>query len=193
MSKIMWTGLFAKLWDLFVAFGTATLLGYGGGPSIIPIYEHQVVNKYGWMDTAEFGRSLAFGNALPGPIATKLAAYIGYKVAGWPGSMVALVAVVMPTALVMIALAGIMIKLQNNPYIKGMIRGVQPVIFVMMAMLAFDFAKYAFGQTGGPGTLTFLPFLIACAFFVMVQYLQLNAVWGIIMSLVVGAFFLRGS
>lgn len=184
--------MLAKLWHLFIAFGTATLLGYGGGPAIIPIYEHQVVNKYGWMDTAEFGRSLAFGNALPGPIATKLAAYIGYKVAGWPGSMVALVAVVMPTALMMIALAGVMIKLEHNPYIKGMIRGIQPVIFVMMAMLAYDFAKYAFGQTDGSGPLTFLPFIIACVFFVMVHYLQLNAVWGIVMALVVGAFFFCG-
>jgi chromate transporter len=185
------TALISKLWALFISFGTATMLGYGGGPSIIPIYQDQVVNRNGWMDTTEFGRSLAFGNALPGPIATKLAAYIGYKVAGWPGSIVALIAVVMPTALLMIALAGIMIKLENNPYIKGMIRGIQPVIFVMMAMLAFDFSKYAFGQTGGAGWLSFLPFMIAALFFIMVQYLQLNAVWGILMALVIGAFFLK--
>jgi chromate transporter len=188
-EESMWT-LIPKLWALFLSFGTATLLGYGGGPSIIPIYQDQVVNRHGWMDATEFGRSLAFGNALPGPIATKLAAYIGFKVAGWPGSIVALIAVVMPTALLMIALAGIMIKLENNPYIKGMISGIQPVIFVMMAMLAYDFSKFAFEQTGA-GWFSFLPFVIACVFFIMVHYLQLNAVWGIVMSLVLGAFFLR--
>ncbi|XEC95475.1 chromate transporter [Paenibacillus tarimensis] len=180
-----------NLWKLFLSFGTATMLGYGGGPAIIPLYEHQVVDRYGWMNTEEFGRALAFGNALPGPIATKLAAYIGYKVAGWPGASVALAAVVLPTALLMVALAGVMIKLENNPFVKGMIRGVQPVIFVMMAMLAFEFAKYFFAPSPG-SFVSFLPFLIGIAFFVMVYYLQLNAVWGIVMALGIGALFLRG-
>jgi chromate transporter len=143
------------------------------------------------MTTEEFGRALAFGNALPGPIATKLAAYIGYKVAGWWGLIAALSAVVLPTALLMVALAGIMLKLEDNPTVKGMIRGIQPVIFVMMAMLAFDFAKYAF-QASSVSIVNFLPFLIAALFFIMVQYFQLNAVWGILMALAVGALFMRG-
>lgn len=178
------------LWRLFVAFGTATMLGYGGGPSIIPLYEHQVVARYQWLDTEDFGRALAFGNALPGPIATKLAAYIGYKVGGWAGAAVALAAVVLPTALIMIALSGIMLKLQNNPVVKGMIRGIQPVIFVMLAMLAYDFVKYAVQP--GVGAVPFLPFLIAAVFFIMVYYYNINAVWGIVMSLAVGALFMRG-
>ncbi|TDF94449.1 chromate transporter [Paenibacillus piri] len=180
-----------NLWDLFVGFGRSTLLGYGGGPSIIPLYQNEVVDNYGWMGKEEFGQALAFGNALPGPIATKLAAYIGYKVAGWLGAAVALGAVVVPTALLMVLLVFIMHKLQKNPYIQGMIKGVQPVIFVMLAMLAFDFAKYAF-QRGG-GSLPFLPFLIAAVFFISVQYLGMNAVWGIIGSLIIGALFMQGS
>lgn len=179
------------LWKLFWAFGTATLLGYGGGPSIIPLYEDQVVNRHHWMDTDEFGRALAFGNALPGPIATKLAAYIGFKVAGWAGLAAALAAVVLPTAMLMVALAGVMTKLGHNPYVKGMIRGIQPVIFVMLAMLAFDFVKYAIQPAAGP--FPFLPFLIACTFFIMVHYFQLNAAWGILLSIVIGAFFLKGA
>lgn len=177
------------LWKLFIAFGTATMLGYGGGPSIIPLYEHQVVGRFQWLSTEDFGRALAFGNALPGPIATKLAAYIGFKVAGWAGAAVALIAVVLPTALVMILLAGIMLKLTDNPVIKGMIRGIQPVIFVMMAMLAYDFAKYMFKPAAGG--MSFLPFLIGAAFFILVQYYQVNAVWGILLALAAGGLFLR--
>ncbi|WP_245948079.1 chromate transporter [Paenibacillus sambharensis] len=179
-----------KLWDLFMAFGTATMLGYGGGPAIIPLYENQVVTRYEWMNTDEFGKALAFGNALPGPIATKLAAYIGFKVAGYAGAAVALTAVVLPTAIVMILLAGVMLKLSNNPFVRGMIRGIQPVIFVMMAMLAYDFVKYAIQPIAGP--VPFLPLLIAAGFFVLVHYYHLNAVWGIIGALIVGALFMRG-
>ncbi|MFC4775795.1 chromate transporter [Paenibacillus sp. GCM10023252] len=177
------------LWELFVGFGRSTLIGYGGGPSIIPLYEYETVEHYRWMGQEEFGQALAFGNALPGPIATKLAAYIGYKTAGWLGAAVALSAVVLPTALLMIVLVFVMNKLQKNPYIQGMIKGVQPVIFVMLAMLAYDFAKYAFGK--GPGVLPYLPFVIGAAFFVSVQYLGLNAVWGILGALIIGAVFMR--
>ncbi|MFC5701703.1 chromate transporter [Cohnella faecalis] len=181
--------MFKEIFDLFVAFGRSTMFGYGGGPSIIPFYQNEVVNRYHWMNTEEFGQALAFGNTLPGPIATKLAAYIGYKVAGWAGAFAAVTAVVLPTALLMVLLVGVMSKLQNNAYIKGMIKGVQPVIFVMLAMLAYDFAKFAFQRSGGP--IAFLPFALAAVFFVCVQYLKLNAVWGIAGSLVVGALFMR--
>ncbi|MCS7463248.1 chromate transporter [Paenibacillus doosanensis] len=178
--------MWMTLWNLFIAFGRATMLGYGGGPSIIPLYQNEVV-RMGWMSPEEFGNALAFGNALPGPIATKLAAYIGFKIAGWAGACVALAAVVMPTALLMIALVGVMVKLQNNAVIRGMIKGVQPVIFVMMAMLAYDFAKYAFKPS--EGIISFMPFLLGAGYFIMVQYLNINAAWGIVASLIIGAIF----
>jgi chromate transporter len=69
---------------------------------------------------------------------------------------------------------------------------VQPVIFVMMALLAYDFAKYAFQADSSSLGISFLPLIIAFVFFVMVQYLHMNPVWGILACLVLGALFLRG-
>ncbi len=181
--------MWAKLWELLIGFGRSTLLGYGGGPSIIPLYENEAVSRFHWMTKEEFGETLAFGNSLPGPIATKLAAFIGYKVAGWTGAAVAVSAVVMPTGLLMIALVGVMSRLSHNPIIRGMTKGIQPVIFVMLAMLAYDFAKFAFQTVDGP--VKFLPLLIAAGFFIMVQYSGINAVWGIIGALVIGALWMR--
>jgi chromate transporter len=181
-----------QIWHLFIAFFRATLLGFGGGPSIIPLYENEVVKNYGWMSTEEFGQALAMGNALPGPIATKLAGFVGYKVAGWAGACAALGAVVLPTAFVMIGLVSVMSKLSGSPIVRGMVKGVQPVIFVMMAMLAYDFAKYAFQSAPSLGKFGFLPFLIAAAYFIAVNYLQINAVWGIIGALCLGAICFRG-
>ena len=67
-------------WQLFLAFFRVGMLGYGGGPSSIPLVHQEVVKKYGWMDDDEFADVLALGNTLPGPIATKMAGYIGYRV-----------------------------------------------------------------------------------------------------------------
>lgn len=63
------------------------MLGFGGGPSSIPLVHKEVVEKYKWMNDDEFSDVLALGNALPGPIATKMAGYIGFRVGGFLGMM----------------------------------------------------------------------------------------------------------
>lgn len=178
------------LLDLFIGFGRATLLGYGGGPSIVPLYENEAVNVYRWVTSEEFGQALAFGNALPGPIATKLTMYIGYKVAGWPGAIVALVSVTLPVFLILIALFTVLGKFKDSPFLKGMTAGIRPVVFVMLAMLAWDFARYAF-EPYGTGPLKWLPFGIAAGYFISVHYLNINPLVGVIASLVIGGVFLR--
>lgn len=183
------TIMLKDLLDLFIGLTRATFLGFGGGPSIIPLYQHEAVDVYRWMTQDEFGQALAFGNALPGPIATKLTMYVGYKVAGWAGAAVALVAVTVPIGIIMIALFALMNKFKESPYLKGAINGIRPVVFVMLALLAFDFAKYAFAK--GTGPLNWVPFAIAAAFYISVQYFHLNQVFGVVAALVVGALFLR--
>jgi chromate transporter len=71
----MWT----LLWQVFAAMARVGIFGYGGGPSVIPLIQKEAVGAK-WMTAEEFTAALAMGNALPGPIATKMSAYIGYKV-----------------------------------------------------------------------------------------------------------------
>ncbi len=103
------------LWYLFLAFLIPGILGYGGGPASIPLIEHEVVKNYEFLTTTEFGEILALGNALPGPIATKLAGYIGYHVAGTPGAIVALIATIVPSLVAMILLLGLIMKFKDSP------------------------------------------------------------------------------
>ncbi|MGE5673478.1 MAG: chromate transporter [Mycobacterium leprae] len=182
--------MLTKLVALAIGFGRATLLGFGGGPSIVPLYEHEAVEVFHWTTKQEFGQTLAFANALPGPIATKLGIYIGYQVAGWPGAVVSLLSITLPTGLALIALFGLLSRFKDSPYLKGMLAGIRPVIFVMLAMLAMDFAKYAF-QANGTGPLSWLPFGLAALYFIAVQYLGLSPIWGVIGSLAIGGFLLR--
>jgi chromate transport protein ChrA len=69
-------------WEIFMAFFIPGIVGYGGGPASIPLIHFEVVHRYGWLTVEEFGDVLALGNALPGPIATKMAGYIGYEIGG---------------------------------------------------------------------------------------------------------------
>ncbi len=67
---------------LFLAFFIPGLIGFGGGPSTIPLIQKEVVDHYQMMTLKEYSSVIAIGNIFPGPIATKLAGYIGYELAG---------------------------------------------------------------------------------------------------------------
>ena len=88
--------------NICLAFFRIGMLGFGGGPSSIPLVHQEVVKKYEWMTDDEFGDTLALANTLPGPIATKMAGYIGYRVAGIWGYLMLLLASVIPTVVLMI-------------------------------------------------------------------------------------------
>ena len=127
--------------DLFLAFFRVGILGYGGGPSSIPLVHKEVVDKYKWMDSDEFGDILALGNALPGPIATKMAGYIGYRVGGILGMVTALAGTMIPTIILMIILLTTLNSYKDQPWVKGMADAVVPVVAVMLAVLTWDFIK----------------------------------------------------
>ncbi|WP_226085707.1 chromate transporter [Mesobacillus sp. S13] len=127
--------------DLFLAFFRVGILGYGGGPSSIPLVHKEVVEKYKWMDSDEFGDILALGNALPGPIATKMAGYIGYRVGGFVGMINALAATMIPAIILMILLLTGLNSYKDEPWVRGMAEAVVPVVAVMLAVLTWDFIK----------------------------------------------------
>lgn len=125
--------------QLFLAFLRIGLLGFGGGPSMIPLVHQEVVKRHAWMDDEAFADVLAIGNTLPGPIATKMAGYIGYRVGGVLGALNAVIAVIVPVIVAMIALLGLYARHGDQRWVQGMGQGVVPVVMVMMAMLTWDF------------------------------------------------------
>jgi chromate transporter len=125
--------------ELFWAFFVANILGYGGGPPSIPLIENEVVDHYHWVTVKEFGEILAVANALPSPIATKLAGYIGYQVAGVPGAIVALLGTVAPTAIAMILLMRFLDVFRNAPQVKAMTQSVRPIVTVLLGIMTYEF------------------------------------------------------
>jgi len=149
-----------KLWDLFIAFTRASNLGFGGGPSLIPLIKAEAVDRYQWMDNEEFADSLAIGNALPGPIATKMASYIGYKVAGWLGALAATIGTVAPTVIIVVLLGSLITKYSNSPELKAMLQAVRPVVVVLVAETAYDMGKKSFPTSSTWGIAVVTVFLL---------------------------------
>jgi chromate transporter len=101
--------------DIGLAFFRVGMLGFGGGPSSIPLVHQEVVKKYEWMTDEEFGDTLALANTLPGPIGTKMAGYIGYRLAGIWGCLNALFVSVFPTIFLMIVFLGLFKHIKTFP------------------------------------------------------------------------------
>lgn len=127
--------------EIFIAFFRSGILGFGGGPAAIPLVHKEVVETFGFMTDEEFADVLSIGNTLPGPITTKMAGYIGYRVGGVLGLLNALIATVMPTAIALILFLTVLREYKDLPFIQGMTNGVVPIVGVMMAVLTWDFLK----------------------------------------------------
>ncbi|XKH61040.1 chromate transporter [Halomonas sediminis] len=140
-------------WQLFLAFFIPNIIGYGGGPAIIPLIEAEVVGRYGWMDSQVFAETLALGNSLPSPIATKMAGYVGYEVAGAGGAAIAVLATVVPSLLLMLGALGVLYRHRDSPRVKRMSQWVRPVITLMMAWLTLGFLTEGLEGSGPIHTL----------------------------------------
>jgi len=171
---------------LIFGFFMANLLGYGGGPSSIPLMYEEIVPHYGWLTDEEFSNMLALGNALPGPIATKIAAFVGYDVYGWLGLTVALLATILPSATALIVLLQVIQKYRKSPVIKGMTLLVQPVIAVMMAVLTWKMAKGPADSIGIGQTL-----IVAGLAFWAIKRLKLHPALVIVAAFAYGGLVLR--
>jgi chromate transporter len=135
-------------WELFLAFFIPGIVGYGGGPAFITLIQHEVVDRYGWFSVEEFGKVLALGNALPGPIATKIAGFIGYQLGGITGSSIALFATVAPSLLAMLLLMGVLYKFKDSPRVKKMTALIRPTIAVLLGVIALQFIQAGYVKAG---------------------------------------------
>ncbi len=167
--------------QLVFAMLRVSLLGFGGGPSSIPLMHKEVVGKYGWMKDEEFSDILAIGNTLPGPILTKMAGYIGFRLKGVLGAAVALLVTTVPTIAGMLLIFGLLGSLRGMTRVEGMTKAVQPVVGVMLAVLAYGFLKRNWNKMGFAVTL-----LLAAASYLAMDLFHLHPAILIALLLVSG-------
>ncbi|WP_042463061.1 chromate transporter [Neobacillus dielmonensis] len=170
---------------IFLALFIPGILGYGGGPSSIPLIEAEVVDRYHWMTVQEFSEVLAMGNALPGPIATKMAGYIGYSQGGVLGAIVAEFATVAPSLILMIALLSLLMKHKESPRVKNMTTVVRPVIAVLLGVMTYDFIFQAYHDFG-----IWQMLFIGVVSFILMEKVKVHPAYVIAGALVYGGFFL---
>jgi chromate transporter len=142
---------------------------FGGGFVMIPFIQREVVQHYGWLTQRPFVDAIALGQITPGPILIS-ATFVGYKVQGLTGAVVATLAVFLPSFLMTALAARQLARLRKNPRVAGFLRGVMPAVVAMLVMAAL---------TIGHATLWFdwkLLLLAAVALLLLVRF-KVDAVY----------------
>lgn len=169
-------------WELFLSFLITNLLGYGGGPATIPLIQNEVVTRKHWLTLQEFHEAFAMGNSLPGPIATKMAGFIGYKVGGIFGSFVAVFAAVIPSLILMILFMGLLYKNRDSIRVKRMTSYVKPIIIVLLGILTYESFAESIKQSG----IIQVVFIATCTFLLM-EKLKIHPAIIVLGTLIYGA------
>lgn len=128
--------------EIFVTFFKIGLFTLGGGYSMIPVIQKEVVEDKKWISQEEFLDALAITNSLPGPLATNSATYVGYRIAGPIGSLTAVFATALPSFLIILVIAIFFASIRDNIIVQNIFSGIRPAIAGLMLYAVTNLSKF---------------------------------------------------
>ncbi len=131
------------IFKIFWLFSRVALFSWGGGPASLALMQREVTTV-GWVTPEEFADAVAAGNALPGPIAPQVSAFVGYKMAGIPGAVSAVAGTVLPTTILMLLMVIFFFGVKDSQAVKSMLQAVRPVVVGLLLWTAYDMAYSVF-------------------------------------------------
>jgi chromate transporter len=155
----------AGLVRVFVPIGVMT---FGGGLAMIPAIEHEVVNDLHWLDPKAFADAIALGQITPGPVAI-CATFIGYRVAGLLGALVATVAIFAPAIGLALVAGRSLDRFRHSPLIAGALRALAPAVIGMLGAATFSL--------GRAGITSALGAIVAAASFLLLVRFPVSPLW----------------
>ena len=125
------------LLELFIGFLKVGCFAFGGAYGAIPLIR-DVVLSYGWLDDEMLTYMIAVSESTPGPIMVNLATYVGSSKAGITGSLVATLAVVLPSFIIILLVMALLKTVLKSPYVQAVLRGLKPcMIGIILATGVF--------------------------------------------------------
>ena len=110
---------------------------------MLPLIQREVVDRKGWIDEKEFLNMIALAQAAPGLIAVNSAVFIGWRVGGWKGVCGAVLGAVLPSFLIILAIAMVFSEWKDLPAVEAVFKGVRPAVVALIAAPLVKLAKSA--------------------------------------------------
>ncbi len=166
------------LFDLFITFFKIGAFTFGGGYAMIPIFEREFVTKRGWMTDEDMLNFVAISQSTPGVIAVNMATFIGYRRCKFLGSLFATLGVIIPSIIVITVIAACLSSFSKYVYVQKALAGINIAVAVILVNAVFTMAKKSIGDV--------ICLALAIIAFVVVTFFDVNSIWLIIFSLIVG-------
>jgi chromate transporter len=129
--------------DFFLTLMKIGALSFGGGPTIIPMIQYEVVDRFQWVTTKEFMDGIAMGQVTPGPISIT-ATFLGYKLAGFWGALVGTIAIYAPSFFLVILLIPQYDRLRGWVSVRRVQQGMLAAFVGMLGLVGYNFARASF-------------------------------------------------
>lgn len=166
----------ASLWQItgvFAKIGTFTI---GGGYAMIPVIEREMKDR-GWIDEDEIEDVVVLAQSAPGLLAVNMAIFAGYKIRGLKGSLAATFGAVLPSFLIILAIAMAFTNFKDNVFIQKFFQGLRPVAIALIVVPAVTMAL--------KGCKSWWQWLLMLITLFLVAFLKVSAIWVLVSILVV--------
>ena len=152
---------------------------------MLPLIQREVVDRKGWIDEEEFLNMIALAQAAPGLIAVNSAIFIGWRIGGWKGVCGAVLGAVLPSFLIILAIAMVFQEWKELPAVEAAFKGIRPAVVALIAAPLFKMAKAAIGKktrnTNFKSQIkAALPLLLSIAAALLIWLGHVNPVWVIL-------------
>ena len=134
--------------QLFWSFLQIGLFSFGGGYAAMPLIQGQVVTSHGWLTMSEFTDLITISQMTPGPIAVNSATFVGLKIAGIPGAVVATVGCILPSCIIVTILAKLYLRYRSMDMLQGVLHSLRPAVVAMIASAGVQILITAFWGNG---------------------------------------------
>ena len=133
--------LLIRLYLAFLKIGT---FSFGGGYAMLPFIQKEIVEKNNWISMTEFTDIIGISQMTPGPVAINSATFVGYKVSGVLGSVIATLGVVTTSFILVTIINKLLDKFKESKLIKAALLGMRPVLIALIIYAFIDLAKEAY-------------------------------------------------
>ena len=132
--------IYLELFGIFCKIGSFTI---GGGYAMVPLIENEIVNKRKWIAREDFLDLLAISQSAPGVFAVNISIFVGYKLKGFRGSLVTTLGCILPSFVIILAIAMFFHSFKDNTVVERIFKGIRPAVVALIAAPTFTMAKSA--------------------------------------------------
>jgi len=170
--------LFQLFW-VFVRIGPVT---FGGGYAMIPLIEREISTRRKWLDETEMDEILSLAGAAPGGVGVNAAAFIGYRLGGILGAIIAIAGITLPTFFIVCVLSAVYSQLAGEPKVIAAMKGIHGAVIALILVAAYRMAKNAiFDKTTA---------ITAVIILITLLVAKINPVYMILVGLIIGFIYL---